>query len=340
MISTDEQMRNAIAAQAAEWFVEHRAGALCEARREAFIDWLRASPAHAREYLSLTGLAHDLGDAVKRFDESADALVARAHGENKVIQPFVVSNSKSLIRTRENGVRTAAAALLAAAVLLASVWWLQGRANYATAHAEQRSWRLDDGSTVHLNSGTEIKVRFEAARRQVDLIKGQAVFRVAKDSSRPFWVNAGDVVVKAVGTEFDVYRQKQGAVISVMEGRVAVWNAPVENTSPAAQLDAGEQARVTSAAAVVSQKPDDVRKTVAWLQRQVVFDHDELADAVAEFNRYNELQIHIADSALRAEEVSGIFSAYDTESFLRFLERQPGMRVTRERNEVTVRATP
>jgi transmembrane sensor len=336
MISTEERMRAAIATQATEWFVAHRAGELSEARREVFIDWLRASPAHAQEYLALTGFAEDLGQVAKRFTAPADVLVARARSEGDVVQPLFRASRVSAPR---RGPWPLFAALAASFMMaLAALWWTHNRADYSTAHAEQRSWRLEDGSTVHLNSGSRIKVKFDAKRRQVELIKGQAVFQVAKDVTRPFWVDAGDVAVKAVGTEFDVYRQPQGAVVSVMEGRVAVWNAPAESAAPVAQLDAGQQARVTGKAAVVSGKVEDVRKTVAWLQRQVVFDHDALEKAATEFNRYNELQIRVDDAALRNSEVSGIFSAYDAESFVRFLERQPRMSVEREGDEVLVRA--
>jgi transmembrane sensor len=127
-----------------------------------------------------------------------------------------------------------------------------------------------------------------------------------------------------------------------VEGRVAVWgplelpSGTAESPAPIAQLDAGQQARIGRASAEVSKKAEDVRKTVAWLQRQVVFDHDPLASAVAEFNRYSETSIRIDDERLGTTEVSGIFSAYDTEAFIRFLEHQPDMRVQRGDREIIV----
>src|SRR4051812_27386085 len=93
MISTEEQVRAAIASQAAEWFVAHRAGELSDARREDFIDWLRASPVHTQEYLALTGLAQDLGRAASRFTAPVDALIARARHEGDVVQPLFGASS-------------------------------------------------------------------------------------------------------------------------------------------------------------------------------------------------------------------------------------------------------
>lgn len=363
MSHPDDQMRAMIAAQAAEWFVAHRSGELSQVQREAFIDWLRASPAHAREYLALTGFVEDLGQVAQGFPTPAETLVARAQAGLDTVQPLFRTAVDVPLRhgagvpvpnRRRPGLWVAVGGLAATAVgvVLFGAWWVHDRTDYSTAHAEQRSWRMPDGSTVHLNSGSAIKVKFDGERRQVELVQGQALFQVAKDPSRPFWVQAGDAVAKAIGTEFDVYRKPQGTVISVIEGRVAVWRVSDDSSGeasrvmepdgtaarprPIAQLDAGQQARISRSAAVVSRKPGDVRKTVAWLQRQVVFDHDPLGNAIEEFNRYNEPRIRIDDPAIRAAEISGIFSAYDAESFIRFLERQPGMRVERAGNVIIV----
>jgi transmembrane sensor len=241
------------------------------------------------------------------------------------------------------------------AVLIAGGWWFHDRDHYQTAHAEQRSWRMPDGSTVHLNSSSEIRVRFDARQRRIELVRGQALFQVAKDAQRPFWVYAGDTAVRAVGTEFDVYRQPGRTLISVLEGRVAVWRLPDDVFEHArraldsdgsdgmrqliAQLDADQQALISGRSAEISQRGGTVRKTVAWLQRQVVFDHDPLGSAIEEFNRYAERHIRVDGMELRATQISGIFSAYDAESFLRFLERQPDIRVQRGSEEIVVSAT-
>jgi transmembrane sensor len=349
-MKSEEQMQELVTAQALEWFVAHRAGELTDEQREDFINWLSASPAHVREYLVLTGFGEDLKTLAKDFPLSTDALVARAQSEppSSVSLLFPARETKSTlgpatkIDRRFTWKIAAAVAMTTLALALLGTWRLFEPNSYSTAHAEQRSWRMPDGSIVHLNSGSKIKVRFDDRRREVDLIQGQALFQVAKDARRPFWVRAGDATVKAVGTEFDVYRQPHDTVISVIEGRVAVWdstqriNESIPSTAPVTQLDAGQQARVGRKSASVSRHPEDVRKTVAWLQRQVVFDHDPLASAAAEFNRYSETRILIEDPSLTSVQISGIFSAYDTEAFIRFLEHQPDMRVQRGDREIIV----
>jgi ferric-dicitrate binding protein FerR (iron transport regulator) len=122
---------------------------------------------------------------------------------------------------------------LAASVLLmiaaASAWIYTQRDTYTTGIGEQRSIALADGSTVDLNSRSKLRIRYTDNERDVELLKGQAVFRVAKDHTRPFVVEANGTRVRAVGTQFDVYRKTSDTIVTVLEGRVAVAS---ENASP------------------------------------------------------------------------------------------------------------
>jgi transmembrane sensor len=363
MSRRQDPVRALIATQAQMWFVLHRAGDLTAAQRQQFIDWLCESPAHAHEYVALAGFMQDLQQAASQNTTPADVLItrARAEADEDVVHPIfpnaasVQATDRSSSRSIGTHVWTALAAVMATiAVLIAGGWWFHERDHYQTAHAEQRSWRMSDGSTVHLNSSSEIRVHFDKRQRRIELVRGQALFQVAKDAQRPFWVYAGDTAVKAVGTEFDVYRQPGRTLISVLEGRVAVWRLPDDVFEHArraldtdasdgmrqliGQLDADQQAMISGPSAEISQRGGTVRKTVAWLQRQVVFDHDPLGSAIEEFNRYAERRIRVDGAELRSTEISGIFSAYDAESFLRFLERQPDIRVERGSEEIVVSA--
>jgi transmembrane sensor len=357
-----DPVRELIATQAQMWFALHRAGELTATERQQFIYWLCESPRHGHEYVALAGFMQDLQHVATQIDTPADILIARARAEvdEDVVQPlFPAAASADAVDLRSTRpirahVWTAVAATMAMiTAVLAGGWWFHDRNHYQTAHAEQRSWRMPDGSTVHLNSSSEIRVRFDDRQRRVDLVRGQALFQVAKDAQRPFWVYAGDAAVKAVGTEFDVYRRPDRTLVSVLEGRVAVWSSPdifdqarhALDTDASggtrqliAQLDADQQAMISGYSAEVSNKGDTVRKTVAWLQRQVVFDHDPVGSAIEEFNRYAVRRIRVDGSELRAMQISGIFSAYDAEAFLRFLERQPNISIERGAKEIVVSA--
>ena len=120
----------------------------------------------------------------------------------------------------------AAAAVAFAVVIGGAVWWQANRYPlYSTDIGERRSITLADGSTVDLNARSKLRIEFSSAERRVELLNGQALFQVAKDKHRPFIVHSGDATVRAVGTQFDVYRKDSGTTITVLEGRVAVYSS-------------------------------------------------------------------------------------------------------------------
>ena len=117
---------------------------------------------------------------------------------------------------------------VAASLLTVTVvggWLYSQRGTYSTGTGEQRSVRLEDGSIMELNSRSRARVRYAKHERTVEMLEGQAFFQVAKDAARPFIVRSDSTSVRAVGTQFDVYRRESGTTVTVLEGRVAVFSA-------------------------------------------------------------------------------------------------------------------
>src|SRR6202020_2602328 len=93
---------------------------------------------------------------------------------------------------------------------------------FETEIGENRRVTLADGSVISLGGNTRIEVALSEKVRAIELTRGEALFKVAKDSARPFKVRAGDATIIAVGTEFNVERDSDRDVVSVTEGQVVV----------------------------------------------------------------------------------------------------------------------
>jgi transmembrane sensor len=225
---------------------------------------------------------------------------------------------------------------------------------YTTQVGERLSITLVDGSSVELNARSKIRVRFSKVERDVELVNGQALFEVAKDKARPFIVRSGEAVVRAVGTQFDVYRRKNATTVTVIEGRVAVLmplapnssatdndrtlvatSGSRETRSPAVFVAAGEQVIVTNQIVRAPQRAD-VAVATAWTQRRLVFESSALSDVIEDFNRYNTRQLVIEDPQLNDFHVSGVYSSTDPASLIRFLRAQPGVEVIEMDEEVRI----
>ena len=326
-----------ITRQAADWVVRLRSPdrpANCE---QLFADWLRVSPVHVREYLRAVevweGLAHpEAGNPRSRED-----LVREAGVENVVELPAAtppLRAERAQVRWRRVGFAVA----LAAIFVLAYVGWQQTAViKVATGLGEQHSKVLPDHSVVELNTQSEIRVAFTAAERRVELIRGEAFFDVAKDTSRPFMVVTDLAIAKAIGTRFSVYRSQTGTIVTVEEGRVLVHDKQATtDTGPADHVDAVEVTPGTQAEAQpgrpVQMRRANVERTFAWRERRLVFDGEPLSSVVEEFNRYNSPPLVISDARLREQHISGVFGVNDPESLVDFLVKVDHIAITHNAN--------
>jgi transmembrane sensor len=212
---------------------------------------------------------------------------------------------------------------------------MQFRGIYDAGIGEQRVIALEDGSQIELNASSRLRVRFTEGQRLVDLMAGQALFRVAKDSARPFIVRSGDASVRAVGTQFDVYRKPAGTIVTVLEGSVAVSPARAGGHSEVAILTAGQQIVMTPSM-IPEPRPADIELATAWTQQRLAFSRASLVEVAAEFNRYNKRQLVIRDNVLETFQISGNFPSADPGPLIRFLRAQPGIRVNERSDEVEI----
>jgi len=243
-MKTTPKSNRQIVDEASEWFVEFRVGDVDAGARERFDEWVRRSPEHIRAYIEIARTYVEMPNPHGTKPLDVEALIAYARsGEN--IVPFdsvgsapphepralaeprsreqQVSRATHTTPTRRTLLAVAASVLVVA--LGSAAWWQSARYPlYSTDTGERRSITLADGSTVDLNARSKLRVEFSKNERRVELLDGQALFQVAKDKNRPFIVASGEATVRAVGTQFDVYRKSGGTTVTVLEGRVAVYS--------------------------------------------------------------------------------------------------------------------
>ena len=317
-----------------------------------FVAWLKESPRNVRDFL----LMLSLDGALEKLDaerlHSIEALTAQV---DQCVTPLTLRPAPAAA-ARSRRLRWAA---LAAGVLVAAVgalfWYAHPRFHdFETVTGEQRTFELEDGSVVSLNTHSRVAVRLAAHAREVRLLRGEALFHVAHDPSRPFLVSTDDAVVQAVGTQFDVYRRDDGTVVAVLEGRVKVTTAapaPAASGSAAApvagrsapraaavrSLGASQEAQVSHGGSVSIREVNNVSDTVAWRERRLIFHDQTLEQIVGEFNRYRTHRIRLEGSGVSERVYTGVFDADDADSLLQVLARDPALDVDRSGESIIVR---
>lgn len=291
---------------ALEWVVRQSHGAMNPQDEAAFEAWFDAHPSHAGAYLRARAIERTLEKITleenqrpsqEAVQDGLDARAMRQHGRRRFI------------------VGAAAAAGIAA---LSSALILPRLAEHTvlnTAKGEFRKVPLADNSIVSINGASRVEVRLTGEERRIALTQGEAWFEVAKDKSKPFVVDAGGVLVRAVGTAFAVRRYGNGADVVVTEGTVEVW--ATRGTAQKRRMTAGEHAYVPDQASniAVNREPEEIERKLAWRDGMLVFRDQALADAVAEFNRYNARAIVINDPRLRDKKFVGQYRIDQPERF-------------------------
>jgi transmembrane sensor len=346
------QIRN----EATEWLLRFSEGEVDTVGREEFNHWLRTSPEHVRAYLRIAAFWQEAGHIDgKQGPRDIDALIAQAKQEGNIFPLAFGPHPNDTAASRHASLaeelpkappRHAAQRFMAiAATLLVTIgavgaYQYLTRNVYETSIGEQRTINLADGSTLILNADSRVRVRYSETERSIDLEEGQALFKVAKNPARPFVVRSGEASVRAVGTQFDVYRKSSGTTVTVVEGKVAVTSEKVKGAGggqgEAVGVIAGEQliipkisvAQATAAATADTTfapqvRPVKVEEATAWTEGLLIFDGTPLTEVIREFNRQNSKPLVLQDAPELAEiKITGTFPANGAERITRFLQER------------------
>lgn len=327
--------------EAAVWTWRADSGELSAAERGELEAWLRQDVRHRRTFEELS-----------RTWTALDSLSERARDEGKIATVVRPERRRFLaaLRPATRYWQAAAAAVLVlglAAVILTA--HRPGLQVMSTAVGQQRHVTLADGSRLTLNTNTLLAVKLTSQRRDIYLRRGEAHFDVVHDASRPFFVHAGDAVIRDVGTQFEVRLESDRDIdVLVDQGEVEVRGlaATAGPTTPRSgnrrgsddwvrALSAGEQLLIAGPhLAITSVSPRQIADDLAWRDGAVVFEGEPLSQALAEVGRYTRAHVVLAGPQLASLKISGRFRTDDVPGFFRALQAALPVRVSQPKPEV------
>ena len=322
--------------QAAAWVAKIDVRELSAVEVDTLRDWVNSSPKHEDALERMTTLwgGADILDDLNGVGDCTDDTDAYDTVES--ITPWW-------------GRRMIAGAVAASVIFMVAATSFYGTGmfegprptHFVTAVGEQQTIELVDGSTVILNTDSELDIEYTAESRIMRLAKGEAHFDVVPNPKRPFLVYAGDGIVKAVGTAFTVYLQDRVVEVTVSEGVVALIARPedtfgadkvsiaVADLIPIAALTAGQNAVFAKEVEhVESMSEEALGRKLLWHDGFIAFTGDPLLSVVKDVSRYTDILIEI-DPALESLPVGGYFKIGEIEGMFEALETSFGVRVER-----------
>jgi len=309
--------------RASDWLAERRISENWSADDQARLDaWLAESLAHRVAYVRL--------DAAWRRTERLAALRCSEPAEEP---------SAPRGRMLHRLAAMAMSLLVLATIGSAAALYLSRPAEktYATVLGGHRAIALADGSHVELNTDTALRAAVNTRYRTVWLDRGEAYFQIAHDTGHPFVVMAGDRRVTVLGTKFFVRRDAGKLEVAVVEGRVRLDADDAPAGARSATLTPGDLVIATANAALIKEKAaQKLASALGWRHGMLVFDHTTLADAAAEFNRYNRRKLIVADSVASRLTVDGTFPTTNAEAFIDVAQEVFGLRIEKRSDETVI----
>lgn len=315
---TPEEARRRAYGEATDWFILLQEDPDDQQLLRRLEEWRTASPLNGEAWQA-TRHTGELATAMTpgHVDDWMPAVATQRARSRRLPMPW---------RRFGLSVVVAAAAACAAIALVPSTL-LRLDADYMTETAEVRVLELQDGSKVTLAPSSAVTVSFSPGERRLDLLAGQAFFQVTPNPARPFRVKAAAVETSVLGTSFDVRLDSDGVTVAVQEGVVQVDSSSAGRKA-GERLMAGETVRVSSRG-TAERSAEAPQLVAAWRQGQLLSQDRPLREAVDQLRRYWGGTIILADDALGARTVTGVYNLGDPEEALRGIVQTHGGKVRR-----------
>jgi transmembrane sensor len=204
---------------------------------------------------------------------------------------------------------------------------------YETPVGASQQITLPDGSFVHLNTSTRLRIYIAGIRRAVTVERGEAFFRVV---GNPLPVIVGDWVINAADASFSVRDDGDGAVdVMALDRPVRIDSAP-DNPSgsvPRAPrvvqvVSAGQVAQVrTGKVSLYTEGRETIERKLMWRYGMLEFVGEKIENITAEFNRYGHTKLVVDGDATRDLRLGGRFSVLDPDTFMATASRVFDLRI-------------
>jgi transmembrane sensor len=311
-----------VKAAAADWFARRNFWNWTDENEAAFAEWFNASLAHRAAYVRV--------EAAWKRTERLTVL------KSSVRRPAQPASGE---RARFWFFGAAAATVAVVAIVGATLNWPSNEPEsqtYATAIGGRETLALKDGTRIELNTDTQLRTQITARERKVWLDHGEAYFQVKHDAAHPFVVIAGNHRVTDLGTKFVIRRDATKMEVALVEGRAQVDALNSKTNAPSVEMVPGDVVIATANRIETQKKPVAVLSTdLSWRQGLLVFKRSTLAEAAAQFNRYNREKLVIDESAAQLK-IGGTFQSDNITDFAEVAREVLGVKIARHGDQTVI----
>ncbi|MEM9363473.1 MAG: FecR domain-containing protein [Bacteroidota bacterium] len=198
---------------------------------------------------------------------------------------------------------------------------------------------LSDGTRVWLNAGTRMKFPQNlnsTTQNRIVYLDGEAYFDVTKDSERPFIVNAQNLDIRVLGTQFNVsaYEADGKIATTLVEGAVNVY----EHSNPDTKilLKPSYQASFIKETGDITQRKVDTRMYTGWMENKLIIDNLSFKEILDKLERAHNVSFINKASYLNTEKFQGEFENENINTILETISSSTPFNYKIEKNVITL----
>ena len=173
-------------------------------------------------------------------------------------------------------------------------------------NGERKTIVLYDGTTINLDSGSELKYPKKFGDLREVYLKGEAFFQVAKNSDRPFHIYVDNALVQVIGTKFNIRswdEDSKGVTVTVTEGKVA-FGSDNPNTPDKVILTKNMQSSLSRSGELSKPIIVDASNFSRWMHSEIDFQNASLKQIITQLERWYDIQFVIDDELLERKNLN------------------------------------
>ncbi|WP_130802947.1 FecR family protein [Acinetobacter ihumii] len=305
MSKPDQQIIN----EASECLITLSSGDFSQDDLARLEQWKQQSPEHLKTF-----------EELQQFLSQMDLLKAQSlQSQHPIVQKMILRKTTAK--------KKSASLLWGSSLIIAMIAvWIVSQLPYQRWNADHstqaQQWKqniLSDQSAIEMAGQTAYNQQYNLDQRKIHLFKGNILVNVAKDHTRPFVVDLGDIQVQALGTQFIVNYDHNQAHVSMIESKTKIYSVHhqfepiVLETGQSFNFD-GKQVHIEPV------HPDILRKS--WQSKKLVVNDMALDQVLDMLESYQSSRYIFNHKTLSQYRVNAVLPLDDPNAAMQLLKEQ------------------
>jgi ferric-dicitrate binding protein FerR (iron transport regulator) len=195
---------------------------------------------------------------------------------------------------------------------------------------------LADGSIVWLHKSSELTFVESADGKRLATLRGEGLFEVAKDPTRPFVISCGDAKVRVVGTSFNLKSDEAGIELKVLTGKVHVSTI---SDATGVEVIPNETAVFRPEVGLKKRTMDEreVKAVTANTEYDMAFKNTALKTVILRIERKFSVEVILENSEMNHCHITADLTDHSLDGTMEMLRELLDIEYSLEKNTVTIR---